>query len=293
MKETKKAGKKAGKKGGKKEERKKKERGRKKGEEKKSSYRVVGRDVANPDERRFGFGQFARSEVGAGQVLQHFHVGILEKLFQTVFVHLDGGDHLFLFDVNVGDVEPDVAKVRRGLAHLSEDVPGLGDVSLLGQNGADPVGRPNVALVELEHLFVRVEGAVLMPLLLVLVLARLVQRLQPDVAQGDQRIRVLLRRGMLENPLELFLSRTPLLLRQMEIADERPGVRIVLVDLQRLFEPIRGFVDLTAITRHAAQTQVAVDVVAVLTQDALNVEGEYQQKPSIESMVRRGQKSTG
>ena len=55
----------------------------------------------------------------------------------------------------------------------------------------------------------------------------------------------------------------------MEVANQRPSVGIVLIDLERLLEPIRGFVNLTAIASHAAQAKIAVNVVAVLTEDTL------------------------
>ena len=76
---------------------------------------------------------------------------------------------------------------------------------------------------------------------------------------------------MFEDAFELLLTGTPFLFGEMEVADERPGVRVVLIDLQRFFEPIGSFVDLTPVTRHATQAEVTVDVVAVLAEDALRM----------------------
>ena len=117
-----------------------------------TTNRVIGRDVTNLDERGFRLGQFPCSEIRSGQILQDFHVGILEELLEAILVHLNGGDHLLLFDVDVSDVEPDVAEVGRGFAHLSEDVARFGDVTLLSENGANAIGGPDVALIELQHL---------------------------------------------------------------------------------------------------------------------------------------------
>ena len=90
------------------------------------------------------------------------------------------------------------------------------------------------------------------------------QRLQPDIPESDEGVSVLLRGGMFEDAFELLLSWAPFLLGQMEITDEGPSVRIILIDLKRLFEPIGSFVYLTPIAGHAAQAEIAVDVVAML-----------------------------
>ena len=57
-------------------------------------------------------------EVSPGKILQHLHVWMLEKLLQTVLIHLYGGDILLLFHVDVSDVQPHVAEVSRGLPYL-------------------------------------------------------------------------------------------------------------------------------------------------------------------------------
>ena len=78
---------------------------------------------------------------------------------------------------------------------------------------------------------------------------------------------------MFEDPFKLFLSRSPFLLGQMEISDEGPSIWVILIDLQRFFEPIGSFVDLTTVTRHAAETQVTIDVVAMFAENTLNQTG--------------------
>jgi len=50
--------------------------------------------------------------------------------------HLHGADVLLLLHVDVGQVEPHVADVRRGLPHLGEHVPRLPEVALVGQDGS-------------------------------------------------------------------------------------------------------------------------------------------------------------
>lgn len=56
----------------------------------------------------------------------------------------------------------------------------------------------------------------------------LVQRLQPHVAQRQHGVRVVLRGRLLQDALKLLLARPPLLLGQVEVPDEGPGVRVVL-----------------------------------------------------------------
>ena len=85
--------------------------------------------MSDLDKRRFGLAQLSGPEIGSGQILKDFDVGIFEELLEAIFVHLDGGDHLLLLHVNVGDVEPNVAEIRRRLANLGENVPSLGNVT--------------------------------------------------------------------------------------------------------------------------------------------------------------------
>ena len=50
--------------------------------------------------------------------------------------HLHGSHILLLLHVDVGNVEPDVAEVGRGLAHLGKHVTRLVDAALVGQHAA-------------------------------------------------------------------------------------------------------------------------------------------------------------
>ena len=60
--------------------------------------------------------------------------------------------HLVLFNIDVGDVEPDVAELGRGLSNLCKDHPSLGGVSFVSQNTADTVRRPDVLWVISQNL---------------------------------------------------------------------------------------------------------------------------------------------
>ena len=91
---------------------------------------------------------------------------------------------------------------------------------------------------------------------LLLVAHRLVQRLKPHVAQGDQRVGVVLGGGSLQHAFKLLLAGAPFLFREMQIANQRPSVRMVLVDLKGLLVPVGGFVDEATVTRHVAESQV-------------------------------------
>ena len=85
--------------------------------------------MSDLNQRGLRLSQFPRSEIRPGQILQDFDVGIFEELLEAILVHLNGGHHLLLFHVNVGDVEPHVAEVGRGFTDLREDVTGFGDVA--------------------------------------------------------------------------------------------------------------------------------------------------------------------
>ena len=96
----------------------------------------------------------------------------------------------------------------------------------------------------LENTLVHRERAFLVALLLLCVAAarrgddRLVECAEPEVAEREQRVRVavhvagrrIVRVGARERDdlLELLLARAPLALREVQVADQRPGVRIVL-----------------------------------------------------------------
>jgi len=57
-----------------------------------------------------------------------------------------------LFDVDVSDVEPDVAEVGRRFSDLREDDSGLVGVALVCQHAADSVGGPDVLRVVAQNL---------------------------------------------------------------------------------------------------------------------------------------------
>ena len=62
------------------------------------------------------------------------------------------GHLLLLFDIDVCNVEPDVAKVGRGFAHLGKDDSGVTDVAFVSQHSTDAVGSPYVFGVVANHL---------------------------------------------------------------------------------------------------------------------------------------------
>lgn len=194
---------------------------------------------------------------------------MLEELLQTILVHLNAAHVLLLLHIDVRNVQPDIAKVRGRLSNLSENIPSLVDAALVRQHRPDAVRRPNVLRIVAQHLLENGQRLLLVLLLLVLVLAGLVQRLQPKVAQRNQRIGI--RRGgrILEDRLEVLLTQNPLHLGQMEVAEQRPGVRIFGVDLEGVLEEIGRHKDETLVAGHTAQPQVAVDVVRMLLEDVL------------------------
>lgn len=65
----------------------------------------------------------------------------------------------------------------------------------------------------------------------------------------------------LKDPFKLLLTGTPFHFGQMEVPDERPGIRVLIVDLQGFFEPIRRLVNLPFVSSDASEAEVTVDVV--------------------------------
>lgn len=55
----------------------------------------------------------------------------------------------------------------------------------------------------------------------------------------------------------------------MEVAQQRSGIRIVVVDVEGILEEIGGHKDQTLVPGHAAQPQVAINVVGMLLEDLL------------------------
>lgn len=86
--------------------------------------------------------------------------------------------------------------------------------------------------------------------------AGLVQGLKPHVAQSQHGVGVVLSGRLLEDTLKLLLTRTPLLLGQVEIPDQGPGVWVILINLQSLFEPVGSFIEVSFVTSHCSKTQV-------------------------------------
>ena len=70
------------------------------------------------------------------------------------------------------------------------------------------------------HLLVHGQRSFLILLLLVFVFGRLMQRLEPDVPEGDVRVGVVAGLRLLQDSLELLLAGTPLHLGQVKVADQ-------------------------------------------------------------------------
>ena len=51
-------------------------------------------------------------------MLDYLDVVMVVELFETIFVHLNGGHVLVLLHVDVGNVQPDVGEIRRRFADL-------------------------------------------------------------------------------------------------------------------------------------------------------------------------------
>lgn len=84
---------------------------------------VLGCHSACPEQDTLALAQSVAAEQRPGQVHQDVHVVVTIELAQAVLVHLDRSNILLLLNVNVSNVEPHIAKVCSGLAHLRKDVP--------------------------------------------------------------------------------------------------------------------------------------------------------------------------
>ena len=87
------------------------------------------------------------------------------------------------------------------------------------------------------NLFVHGQSSLLILFLLLLVLGRLMQGLQPDVAESDVRVCVVTSLRLLQDPLKLFLTRTPFHFGQMKVADQGPAIGMFVAYLEKK----RGF----------------------------------------------------
>ena len=83
-----------------------------------------------------------------------------------------------------------------------------------------------------SDLLVHGERSLLVLLLLVLVFGRLVQGLEPDVAERDERVGVVARLRLLQDPLELLLPGAPFHLGQVKVADQGPAIWMLVTNLQ-------------------------------------------------------------
>lgn len=68
----------------------------------------------------------------------------------------------------------------------------------------------------------------------------LVQRLQPHVPQSQHGVGVILRRRLLQDALKLLLTGAPLLLGQVQVPDQGPGVWVVLHQNTSSWTSLRG-----------------------------------------------------
>lgn len=94
---------------------------------------------------------------------------------------------------------------------------------------AEKASRPD------DPLPVHGERALLMPPFFIgLASVRVVEGLEPDVAESDVRISVLLVHRLRDDALELLLSRAQLLLGEMEKANQGPRVGMILEGIDEM-----------------------------------------------------------
>lgn len=109
------------------------------------------------------------------------------------------------------------------------------------------------------------------------------QSLQPHVTQSQHGVRVILCGRLFQNTLKFLLTRPPLLFSQMQVADEGPGIGVILsqaeyksdnnqtclcmrskrrqylINLKGFFEPVRSFIEIPFVTSHCSETQITCE----------------------------------
>lgn len=83
--------------------------------------RILRRNATGLEQSHFRFLKLTGTEVRTRQILHHVNVVVLVELLQTVFVHLNRTDVLLLFDVDMRNVQPHVAKVGRRFTDLRNE----------------------------------------------------------------------------------------------------------------------------------------------------------------------------
>lgn len=90
----------------------------------------------------------------------------MAKVNELITYHLNCRDVLFLFDVDVRNIDPDIWEVRCGLSHLSEHIARFVDVALVRQNTANTVRSPHILRIIAQHGTIELQSALLMTFLL-------------------------------------------------------------------------------------------------------------------------------
>lgn len=81
-------------------------------------------------------------------------VSLETMFFMRIIVtyHLNRANELFLLHINVRDVQPDIAKLRCRLAHLSKYISSLVHATFVREHRADTVRSPNILRIVSQNL---------------------------------------------------------------------------------------------------------------------------------------------
>lgn len=75
----------------------------------------------------------------------YYYIFIPDNILQLDLIyHLNSTDELFLLHVDMCNIQPDVAKFCRRLAHLSEYISGFIYASFMREHRTDAIRSPNI-----------------------------------------------------------------------------------------------------------------------------------------------------
>mmetsp|Transcript_27758 Transcript_27758/g.65212 ORF Transcript_27758/g.65212 Transcript_27758/m.65212 type:complete len:447 (+) Transcript_27758:871-2211(+) len=216
-------------------------------------------------------------KVGKGDVVENVDLvvepalggnggGSLLGALEVALVQLQGLGVLLLRQVDVCQVEVGVGDgVSRDLPDAVENLLGLEELPLFGNDGSQPVGGVGIGVVLSEDALVVVPGVsqiTRVPL-------RYVEVGKVNVSQAQERVGFHVCDLLSEQPVKDLLGRLPIAEGEMEVPDEGQDLRIARCGFGRDFEPPRALVECPAVNGDAGQSEVAIDVGRVSFENGL------------------------
>lgn len=77
---------------------------------------------------------------------------MLVELFQAIFVHLNATNILFLFNVDMGNIQPNITKVCRCFANLCEYITSFNETTFMSKYCTNAICRPYIFWIVTKNL---------------------------------------------------------------------------------------------------------------------------------------------